>query len=56
MRRLATVDARAAALGLFAGQKATDAVALVPELMIAEADPTADARALARLADWCARF
>jgi len=56
VRRLATVDARAAALGLFAGQKATDAVALVPELMIAEADPTADARALARLADWCARF
>jgi protein ImuB len=56
VRRLVAVDARAAALGLFAGQKATDAMALVPELTIAEAEPAADARALGRLADWCARF
>jgi protein ImuB len=56
VRRLAAVDAQAAGLGLFAGQKATDAVALTPELTIAEADPAADTRALAGLADWCARF
>ncbi|HEY5290120.1 MAG TPA: hypothetical protein VIJ59_08815, partial [Caulobacteraceae bacterium] len=46
------VDAGASALGLFVGQKATDAVALAPELVIAEADPEADSQALAALADW----
>ena len=56
MRRLAAVDAGAAALGLFTGQKATDALALAPELTLADADPEADARALRALADWCARF
>ncbi|HEV7156798.1 MAG TPA: DNA polymerase Y family protein [Caulobacteraceae bacterium] len=56
VRRLTAVDGRAAALGLFPGQKATDATALVPELIIAEADPAADAAALTKLVDWCARF
>lgn len=56
MRRLYAVDAAAAALGLFVGQKATDAAALVPELELAEADPAAEAAALTALADWCARF
>ncbi|MGH7022460.1 MAG: Y-family DNA polymerase, partial [Caulobacteraceae bacterium] len=56
VRRLTAVDAGAAKLGLFVGQKATDALALVPELLTAEADPAADSRALAALADWCARF
>ncbi len=56
MRRLYAVDETAARLGLFAGQKATDAAALVPELKTAEADPAADAAALLALADWCARF
>ena len=42
-------------MGLFPGQKATDATALVPELIIAEAD-TAAAAALTKLVDWCARF
>lgn len=46
----------AATLGLFVGQKATDAAALVPELTVADADPAADAAALTALADWCARF
>ena len=56
VRRLAAVDAGAATLGLFVGQKATDAVALAPELVVADADPEADAQALRALADWCARF
>ena len=56
MRRLYAVDAGAATLGLGVGQKATDAAALVPELLLADADPAADAAALTALADWCARF
>ena len=56
MRRLYAVDATAAALGLFVGQKATDAMALVPELETAEADPEGDLVALTALADWCVRF
>ncbi len=46
----------AASLGLHPGQKATDAMALVPELVTAEAEPEADAAALTALADWCVRF
>jgi len=56
VRRLYAVDAAAAAVGLFVGQKATDAAALVPELDLADADPVADAAALTALADWSARF
>jgi protein ImuB len=55
-RRLYAVGEGAAAQGLFVGQKATDAAALVPELVLADADPVADAAALTVLADWCARF
>jgi protein ImuB len=56
VRRLAGVSFEAAALGLHPGQKATDALALVPELVTAEAEPEADAAALTALADWCVRF
>ena len=56
VRRLAAVDPRAAALGLHPGQKATDAAALVPDLVTAEAEPDLDAEALRALADWCVRF
>jgi protein ImuB len=56
VRRLAAVDAAARRLGLSAGQKATDAAALAPELMLADAEPQADAAALAALVDWCVRF
>ncbi len=56
VRRLAAVSAEAARLGLFAGQKAVDAMALVPELVTAEAEPEADAQALTALVDWCVRF
>lgn len=51
MRRLAAVSAEAAKLGLHAGQRATDAMALVPELETAEADPEADAQSLTALVD-----
>ncbi|MDP3173878.1 MAG: DNA polymerase Y family protein [Phenylobacterium sp.] len=43
-------------MGLFAGQKAADAAALVPELDSAEDEPAADLAALEALADWCVRF
>ena len=56
VRRLYAVDERASALGLFAGQKATDAMALVPELDSADADPEGDAASLSALVDWCVRF
>lgn len=56
VRRVAAVDKHAAALGLFAGQKATDAAALAPDLDTADAEPDADAAALKALADWCVRF
>jgi protein ImuB len=55
-RRLAAVSREAAAFGLYAGQKATDAAALVPELVTADAEPEADAEALKALVDWCVRF
>ncbi len=54
--RLTAVDARAAAEGLYPGQRLADARALVPELQAADADFGADAEALGRLADWCARY
>jgi protein ImuB len=56
VRRLFAMDEAAAALGLFAGQKAADATALAPELATDEADPAADRAALEALCDWCVRF
>lgn len=56
VRRLAAVSLEANRLGLYPGQKATDAMALVPELATADADPEADALALTELIDWCVRF
>jgi protein ImuB len=56
VRRLYAVDDMAQGLGLFTGQKATDAMALVPELVTDEADPEGDAVALTALVDWCVRF
>lgn len=55
-RRLAAVDAIAAAAGLRPGQSMTNALALWPHVRIVEAEPEEDAHALARLADWCLRF
>jgi protein ImuB len=56
VRRLAAIDAVAASLGLFVGQKAADASALAPGLVTADAEPEADSAALVALADWCCRF
>src|ERR1700761_5278290 len=56
VRRLSAVSEAASRLGLAVGQKATDAMALVPNLVAAEAEPEADAAALTALADWCVRF
>jgi protein ImuB len=56
VRRLSAVDEAAQALGLYPGQKATDAMALVPELATADADPDGDAKSLEALVDWCVRF
>lgn len=53
---VAAVDARAAACGLLPGMTLADARALQPALEVRPADPAADARALARLADWCMRY
>jgi protein ImuB len=55
-RRLAAIDAKAAAAGLQPGQTLADALALVPELKTADAEPEADAEALGKLSDWCVRF
>src|SRR5258706_15159405 len=56
VRRLSAVDGEGLALGLFVGQKATDAAALVPGLTTADAEPQADAAALTPPIDWCVRF
>lgn len=56
MRRLTALDATATSLGLFVGQKAADASALAPGLVVADAEPGADRAALVALADWCCRF
>ena len=54
--RLVAVDADATALGLAPGLSLADARVRVPELVIADHDPHADARLLARLADGCDRY
>ena len=54
--RLVAVDAAASALGLAPGLSLADARIRVPDLVIANHDPHADARLLARLADACDRY
>src|SRR5262249_31338532 len=54
--RLTAIDAQAEAEGLRIGQTLADARALLPVLLVANADPAADARALAELARWAERF
>jgi protein ImuB len=49
-------DETALALGLRPGQTLADAMALESRLVIADADPDEDRRALEALADWCVRF
>lgn len=50
------MDDAAAACGIAPGMGLADARALVPALAALPADPTGDARALARLADWAERY
>ena len=56
VRQLYAVDAAGRRAGLFVGQKATDAMALCPGLLTAQAEPELDAQALVELSDWCVRF
>ena len=53
---LHAVNAIAGEAGLRAGMTLADARALLPELRSSEADPDAESRELARLADWCGRY
>lgn len=53
---VAAADAAAQALGLQPGMALAQAQAMVPDLIIHEADPDGDAAALGRLAAWCLRL
>src|SRR5256714_1344354 len=53
---LAALNARAASLGLNAGELLADARARVPSLQTKAAMPEKDRAALAKLARWCTRF
>lgn len=53
---LASVDATAAALGLRPGMASSQALTLVPELAVVDAEPESDAGALRQLALWCHRY
>jgi protein ImuB len=54
--RLTSIDAGAQRLGLLPGMAVVDARARRPSLVLAEADPKADAALVAALADWSRRF
>ncbi|RIA43729.1 protein ImuB [Hephaestia caeni] len=54
--RLVACNAAVHALGLAPGLPLADARVRVPDLAVADADPAADARLLARLADACDRY
>lgn len=54
--RLYAVNIVATKMGLAAGMTLADAMALVPALVTAPADPAGDSSALERLTDWCSRF
>ena len=53
---IAAADAVATAQGLHPGMTLAQAQAMVPGLVVREADPSADAAALQRLAWWCLRY
>ena len=53
---LHAVDKKAERAGIRVGQTLADARAILPEIDAAEVDPAAEARALARLAEWCGRY
>jgi protein ImuB len=55
-RRIAALDEEAERLRLKRGMGIADACAMHPGIEIVEADPAADRRLLASLADWCDRY
>src|SRR5690606_14135790 len=55
-RIIACLDERAEALGLKRGLGIADARGMHPQIEIVEAEPEADRRLLAALADWCDRY
>lgn len=55
-RVVMAVDAVAAGLGLRVGMKLAQAQALVPGLLVHDADPAGDAAELQRLAAWCLHY
>jgi hypothetical protein len=54
--QLVAMNDAAARLGLRAGMALADAKAMYPTLAVADADPEADQRLLAAIADWCDRY
>lgn len=54
--RVVAVDQRAATEGIAPGQTLADARAVLPGLVVANADPAADRTALAGLGEWAERF
>lgn len=56
MRLLAAVCPAAAAAGLRPGSCLADARAILPDLVVLDADPEGDRASLARLAAWCERY
>ncbi len=55
-RRLRAVNGAAHRLGLRAGTRLTDALAVHPGLNTAPAEPETEAQALRALSDWCVRY
>jgi protein ImuB len=55
-RVIAAVDAAAHRIGLRPAMAMAHALAMVPDLQIADAEPAADAASLRRLALWCHRY
>jgi protein ImuB len=55
-RQIAALNDEAARLGLRAGMALTDARAMYPQLAAIDADDSADAHLLDRIADWCDRY
>ena len=54
--RVTAVNGRAAEMNLAAGMPLADARAMIPSLVVVEADEAADEKLLEAIADWCDRF
>jgi protein ImuB len=55
-REVRAADPNAIACGIAPGQGVADAQALVPDLLVLQADPAGDLAALHKLAEWATRF